>query len=286
MIKIITVFDKHEDFIKLQYESIKKYVKGEYDYIVFNNASNQEQAIKNQEVCAELGINCIRISINYNQGASNIAGEALNVSFNSLPNELVFKIDSDMFFTSEINLEKLFDDSDLIYIPTLQQNREIMWSGVFGINLKKIDIPLNFNPSVINGTDTFGQSCLLTNKPKYRKKIFNLYNLQDIKNGIMVTALNNDCIMHFKDNEIILNERMGLYNNQTLIESLPNKYNAIASKLKEFSFPEPYNVDVIEMDGKDFIFHFKSSNWCPWYTEEYIAEKKIALTKLLNDKNK
>jgi hypothetical protein len=281
-IKLITIFDKHEDFIKIQYESILRYVKGNYTYIVFNNASTEDQAIKNKQICDELGITCIRIHVNYNNGPSNIAGESLNVAFNQLKNEIVFKIDSDMFFMGNININTLFNESDIIYIPNLQLNREIMWSGVFGINLKKVDINLDFNPGVISGTDTFGQSCLLTTNPKYKKRTFELYNLQSIEDGVMTTALNNDCVMKFKDDELIFNERPEIYKNQELYKTLVTKYNIIVTKLKQCSFPEPYNIDIIEMGGVDFIFHFKSANWCPWYTDQYVNEKKISLIKLLN----
>jgi hypothetical protein len=41
--------------------------------------------------------------------------------------------------------------------------------------------------------------------------------------------------------------------------------------------------DFIAMDGVAFLIHFKSSNWCPWYTEEYVTDKKIAMTKMLGD---
>ena len=34
--KIVTIFSMHEDFIELQYNSIVKHVKGDYEYIVFN----------------------------------------------------------------------------------------------------------------------------------------------------------------------------------------------------------------------------------------------------------
>lgn len=283
MIKIITVFDKHEDFIKLQYDSILKHVKGEYDYIVFNNASTEEQANLNKSACDELGINCIRINVNYSLDASNIAGDALNASFNMLPNEKVFKIDSDMFFISDININDLFIGSDLIYIPTYQPNREIMWSGVFGINLNKIDIALNFKPSVIPQTDTFGQSCLLTTNANLGKKLFNLYNLQNTDNGIYTTALNNDCVIKLSNNEIISNERPEFYNNHEQLNNLPNIYNEMVILLKKYEFPEPYNVDMITIDGINSLFHFKSANWCPWYTEEYVNKKKEALKRFLKN---
>jgi hypothetical protein len=46
---------------------------------------------------------------------SYIAGSALNEAFKYVTNELVFKIDSDMFFISDININELFDKSDLIF---------------------------------------------------------------------------------------------------------------------------------------------------------------------------
>ena len=117
-ITIISIFDKNEDFIKLQYESILKHVKGDYEYIVFNNASTEEQSHNVQKTCDELNIECIRINVSYTQSPSYIAGEALNQSFKYLSDKIVFKIDSDMFFISDINLFDICNNNDLFYIET------------------------------------------------------------------------------------------------------------------------------------------------------------------------
>ena len=134
-ISIVTIFNKHEEFIKLQYNSILKHIKGEYEYIVFDNASTEEQSNKIKIICDELNIKCIRINVNYNTTPSYIAGNALNESFAHLSDKIVFKIDSDMFFISEINLSELCSNYDLFYIET---NYVYMWSGVFSINMNKI----------------------------------------------------------------------------------------------------------------------------------------------------
>lgn len=283
-VKIISIFDKHEDFIKLQYDSIIKHVKGNYTYIVFNNASNEDQAIKNQNACNELGITCVRISVNYSQGPSNIAGDALNAAFGLVPNELVFKIDSDMFFISDINLNEIFLGHDLLYIPNYHPNSESMWSGVFGVNLKKVDFVIDFRPGVVPFTDTFGTSCYLTSNPKFVKQLFTLYNLHNYNDGVMETMTNNDCRFNIKDGEIIFYERPELNHSQELLNKLPTKLNDIMLELDKYDFPKPYHIDIIEMNGIDFIFHFKSSNWCPWYYEEYVSKKTEALTKYLNSK--
>ena len=158
-----------------------------------------------------------------------------------------------------------------------------MWSGIFGINLKNIDLVINFRPQVIPNTDTFGQSCLLTSDVRYSKKLFILYNIQDVRGDTIITSLNNDCIMNFNSDGIAYNERPEFYNDLGQLSKLSMKYAGIISKLKKYDFPEPYNVDIIENDGVDFVIHFKSSNWCPWYTEKYIAEKTKSLIGLLSD---
>ena len=106
-VRLVTIFDKHEAFIRLQYDSIIKHVKCQYEYIVFNNASTEEQAIINQQVCTDLGIKCLRIKADYTKSPSEISGEALNESFKYLRGQKVFKIDSDMYLIVVIWLMSL-----------------------------------------------------------------------------------------------------------------------------------------------------------------------------------
>jgi len=284
MIKIISIFDKHQDFIELQYESIKKHVKSEYEYIVFNNASTKDQEILNEKTCEKLNIKCIRINVKYNNDPSNIAGNALNEAFKYLKNDLVFKIDSDMFFMSDINLYDFFENYDLSYVPNYRSDYKpnLMWSGVFGINMKKIEIDLDFRPKVvIPNSDTFGQSILLTSNNKYSKKLFELHNLFDLVDGILMTNLNTDCRMEFQNNSLLSIEKKDYPIQKDKDYSL--KYNNILKIMELYEFPKPYNIDIIEVGKKDFIFHFKSSNWCPWYTDDYVNLKKKSLINLLNN---
>jgi len=173
MIKLISIFDKNEDFIILQHQSILKHIKGDYEYIIFNNGSNEEQSNKIKKICEELNIKHIKIDVNYSLGGpSDIAGSALNESFKHLKNELVFKIDSDMFFISDIKLIDFFEEYELSYVPIICpiKNESSMWSGIFGINMKKIEQDLDFRPNVIPSSDKFGVSLILTKDERYRKK--------------------------------------------------------------------------------------------------------------------
>jgi hypothetical protein len=278
-ITIISVFDKHEDFIKLQYDSILKHVKGDYEYIIFNNASTEEQSNIIKKICEELNIECIRIHVDYNQTPSYIAGNALNESFKYLSDKIVFKIDSDMFFISDINLFEICNKNDLFYIET---NYDYMWSAVFSINMKKIkNFNLNFNPHVIIGTDTFGQSSLLTKNPEYTRKKMFLYCILDESYGVIDGLINNDCKFLLNKNDIIEIEN-NRYEN--LHNNLNSKLFEIYKTMVDYEFPKPYHIDIITLDDVDVIVHFKSSNHDDIYRSlEYTKNKKISLINFLKD---
>tara|TARA_R110001592_G_scaffold103853_1_gene292367 strand:+ start:10670 stop:11497 length:828 start_codon:yes stop_codon:yes gene_type:complete len=273
----------HEDFIELQYNSIVKHVKGDYEYIVFNNASSSTQFINNENMCNKLNIKCININTNNFSGASNIAGGALDEVFKYFKNELIFKIDSDMFFISDINLESLMSNNDIVYLPSFSHNDiEWMWSGLFGLNTKIIDNPIYCRPVSGKG-DTFIEShILLDNEVNSRKKI-NLFGLQTCVGDNMITSCNNDCGIYFnKNGEITFIEKHNFelkYNLSGV--NLYEIYQNIEKCMIKYEFPEEYLIDIIRIDDIDTIIHFKSASW-GGYSGDYMKKKKQALKKLLN----
>jgi hypothetical protein len=275
-ITIISIFDKNEDFIKLQYESIKKHIKGDYEYLIFDNGSTEEQSNVIKKICFDLNIKCISIKPLYGN-PSNIAGEALNQAFLHLSNKIVFKMDSDMFFISNINLSEICNNNDLFYIET---HNQFIWSGVFSLNLNKIkDLNLDFRPNVIPNTDTFGQSKLLTENETYTRKKMFLYSIFDETHNVITGSINNDCFIKLNNQEIleIENNRYEEINN-----NLINKYYEIYNKVIDFNFPKPYNIDIITINNIDTIIHFKSSNHDNMYKDlEYTKNKKNSLIQIL-----
>jgi hypothetical protein len=282
LITIISIFDKHEDFIELQYKSILKNIEGTYEYIIFNNASSDIQRDKILKTCNNLKIKCIDVYANYNSCPSGIAGTALNESFKYLNDKIVFKLDSDMFFINKFNLNEMLNDIDLLYVPNKRISiGEFAWSGVFGINLQNIKECLNFLPGIIPNTDTFGQSVILFNNSKYIKKSLHLLNLQKVENSIYTTAINNDCLFIFNSSNQEISVDNDLHLKQKDYDDTINKIKCMENILIKNNFPTPYNIDLIYYNDKEFIFHFKSANWCPWYTEDYVNLKKQALIELL-----
>jgi len=275
---IISIFDLNEDFIKLQYNSIKKNIKCDHEYIIFNNAKENTQKEKIQKICDELQIECIDL-ISGNGGPSDIAGIALNNAFLYLKEkEYVFKIDSDMFFINDVDLLSYIDKYDIIYIPNTDNT--IIWSGVFGFSNKILNNKLNFLPVRTIG-DTFCESKKLLENKDYSRFKFELFNLIDYRESELITNYNTDCVINYlPDGEISHIEKphylemFDLSNNFTT-------YKRMYKMLSESCFPEPFVVDLIMINNKDFIFHFKSGNWSTSLTEQFINDKKEGLKKLL-----
>ena len=53
--------------------------------------------------------------------------------------------------------------------------------------------------------------------------------------------------------------------------------------VKKYDFPTPYMLDIIELDGVNSIFHFKSASWEYTNAVEYVNSKKQSMKKLLQD---
>ena len=69
-IKIYTYSHNRPDFIALQYESIKRHLKDDFEYIVFNNerpggdGGYDEKKIQIiYDKCEQIGVQCIRVEL-------------------------------------------------------------------------------------------------------------------------------------------------------------------------------------------------------------------------------
>lgn len=282
--KIITIYDKNEEFIEYQYNSIVKHVKSDYEYILFNNGSDIDQIEKIDQICQRLNIKTIKlksgVATKMASTPSIKAGTALNEAFSQLTGK-VLKIDSDMFFINDIDLSL---EEDLLFIPNGDNNTQI-WSGIFGINLDTVTDKLDFLPT--HG-DTFSDSYKLVENQNYTKKMFCFIHYSHEHNGNYSLGLNGDCVVNLTSNTISYSKDniVREFINQDWLYEKVLKYKDI---LYENNFPcqritnhnRKYDVDFIVIDNIDYLVHFKSSNWTP--NDQYMADKKIALFKFLNN---
>jgi hypothetical protein len=249
--EIVTLAFNRPDFIELQYNSLKKWVKEPFNFIVFDNCP--DDAVKNE--CERLDIHCIPIKI-FSEDTSWAVGLSLNKMWEILKWKQgeFWYIDSDMFLMNE--LPKM--DCDMAFVPQVRGKYTYPWTGLMYFNMATLPHPEELKWQVeykIKDTDVggFNHFYLIAHNPK----------VQELE---MWTLIDKD---KYSFNGI---DSEGYVDHIDLIEFA-----------KDYSFPRPYSFDMFKMkDTPFFVFHYKSaSNYPSFYTPEYNKEKTEALCKLL-----
>jgi hypothetical protein len=142
-VKIYTCTHNRPDFIRLQYEAIKRHVKDDFEFIVFNNerpggdGGYEESKISEiDSICEEIGVESIRVELvpelkylnsvkMFEDDSYTNGNNACAYSFTWIWKNYVAKndcltvmIDSDMFFIRDINLNEEMGDSNFAYVPS------------------------------------------------------------------------------------------------------------------------------------------------------------------------
>ena len=281
MIKLISIFCANPHFIELQHQSITKNVIGDYEYIIFNSAKVKSVSDVIRNTCNKLGIKCINIPVSSAINPSDSAAHALNESFSHLKNDKVFKIDSDMFFINRFDINTL-KTNDSTYIPVINSNRtKSMWSGLFYLDLNKINENIDFKP-VRGFGDTFFKSHEIINNKKYLHQEINSITFLEEKNGGYELCYNMDCVFEInKDYNIVSNQRSEIYRDEILIDLL-KRYSAQINFYIHFDFPSPQNYDIIFLNDKSKIFHYKSASWVE-YGNIHAGKKFNKLKELIDN---
>lgn len=182
-IKIYTYSHNRPDFIELQYNTIKRHVKDDFEFIVFNNEMpggdggfDPNKIDQITEICKKLNIECIRVelesSLQYMNGEKMFEnGRYVNGNIacaysytwgwkNYICNNdcLSVIIDSDMFFIKDVSLIDMMKGYNFAYVPsyrytqkyTNENNRgkiafKYPWNGIV-----IADIPNMPNPQEIS----------------------------------------------------------------------------------------------------------------------------------------
>ena len=119
-LRIVTAVVNSIEFIEIQYYTLKKYVKGDYEFIVFNDAKNFPDFTndgdptlrsKIEEFCKKLGITCINIPNDHhktNRDAAMRCADSMNYILRyQLQNPGKYLcIDSDMFLIDTMDSNK------------------------------------------------------------------------------------------------------------------------------------------------------------------------------------
>ena len=198
------------DLIEYQFKSIKKFVKNDYDYYVFNDATQEARLINfnnpniRQEIrdtCSKLNINCIDIPQNIHkdrqilfpntkefnvENAVTRCADSTQYLYNYFKdtNQIIVIIDSDMFFIKHVDIvNDILNDNVIAYIGQAKGNDvAYMWNGFLVYNLEKMINckNLNFDCGNINGepVDVGGHTHFWLQENKHlNKKILGCFHI-------------------------------------------------------------------------------------------------------------
>ena len=166
---IISTHFNRTDFIDLQFKTIKKFFKGDYEFIVINDGkpfgdhSNNGDAKwreKIQKKCFELGVKCINIPQKIHSQRNIIFPNtvkpnchdpscrhttavqyAQNYILNNYKEGYLLNLDSDMFFIKEFDIVSIMKNCNFMlkYLKIIDNNNKIFdyhaWAGLFVLDI-------------------------------------------------------------------------------------------------------------------------------------------------------
>jgi len=191
---IVTAVVNNLEFIEMQYASFKKHVKGDYKFIVFNDAKDFPDSTNNgdvtlrckiEEFCSTLGITCINIPNDHHktmQIPSIRAADSMNyiLQYQIRNPDKYLCLDSDMFLIADMDVAN-YSDYDCALVmqhrilpilkkepaqrflmgnrktPTVQNVRvDYFWCGVCYFDMTKMKDHELLNWNCRPGCDTGG----------------------------------------------------------------------------------------------------------------------------------
>jgi len=206
--KIVTAVVNNPTFIEIQYNTLKKFFKGEYEFIVFNDAKSFPDftnggniTIKNsiEILCNKLEITCINIPNEQHKTNSNASIRTADsmtfiLNYQKKNPDKYLLLDSDMFLIDYFDINK-YSQYDCAIVLQSRNDFKInyFWNGIYYFDMTKMKNLDLLNWSCCPGCDTGGmtQKWLQTqmkDKPipntdeiRWKNKLFHTNNIYFIK---------------------------------------------------------------------------------------------------------
>lgn len=151
--KIVTAVVNNPTFIEIQYNTLKKFFKGEYEFIVFNDAKSfpdftngGNTTIKNsiEMLCNKLEITCINIPNEQhktNNSAHIRCADSMTFILNYQKNnpDKYLLLDSDMFLIDYFDINK-YSQYDCAVVLQSRNNSKVnyFWNGIYYFDMTKM----------------------------------------------------------------------------------------------------------------------------------------------------
>lgn len=206
--KIVTAVVNNPTFIEIQYNTLKKFFKGEYEFIVFNDAKSfpdftngGNTTIKNsiEMLCNKLEITCINIPNEQHKTNSNAAIRCADsmtfiLNYQKKNPDKYLLLDSDMFLIDYFDINK-YSQYDCAVVLQSRNNFKVnyFWNGIYYFDMTKMKNLDLLNWTCCPGCDVGGmmQEWLqkqMKDKPipntdeiRWKNKLFHTNNIYFIK---------------------------------------------------------------------------------------------------------
>ena len=169
--KILTAVVNNPIFIEIQYYTLKIYFKGEYEFIIFNDAKSypdftngNDTTIKQQieDMCKTLNIPCINIPNDHhkNLGMSCRHADTFNrhiIQYQLNHPDKYLLLDSDMFLIDYFDIDK-YSNYDCAIVLQSRNNEGYLWPGLCYLDMTKMKHFELINWGLIPGFDSGGRT--------------------------------------------------------------------------------------------------------------------------------
>ena len=151
--KIITAVVNNPIFIEIQYFTLKKYFKGEYEFIVFNDAKDfpdftngNDLTVKSniENVCRNLNIKCINIPNEQHKICDcpvRRCADSMNfiLEYQKKNPDKYLMLDSDLFLIDDFDINK-YSNYDCAIVLQSRNNDKInyLWNGIYYFDMTKM----------------------------------------------------------------------------------------------------------------------------------------------------
>lgn len=166
---IITHVHSRPDFIEIQHKTFKAFLKDDYEYVVFNDAPNQQMSSAMEQTCNKLNIRCIRVPQEMHK--DNLPGhrhtDGIRHSLETIGFDhhgVILMIDSDMFLVKPLNVSEYIQSYDLLGLHQERTENNVkvsyLWPGLLFMKMNTLPNKrtLNLDGDRVNGVavDTGG----------------------------------------------------------------------------------------------------------------------------------
>ena len=167
MIHIFTSVVNRPDFILLQNQLFKKFLKNDYTFHVVDDSVDSSITEQFEIACSLNELQYYRKPptdkpMNPAQAcAHTVQWTYENLSRKNHSNDIVFFLDSDMFLIDEFDIEEYMSDAIIGGLPQQRGHVTYMWNGIMFFNMPKIeDKDIDFGDGIVEGemTDVGGRT--------------------------------------------------------------------------------------------------------------------------------